>query len=98
MLCRCDYAERGFYHQILSEYYGGKISVSIEGIELENFIALPQTAINSSTKPCPCHEVFNPFLLDDSKKYATTNTAHRKRLIELSKEQKLLTSILSTIW
>ena len=43
-LCRCDYAERLvaiFGNQIQSEYYGGTISVSIEGIELENFSALP---------------------------------------------------------
>ena len=39
----------------------------IEGIALENFSALPQTEINSSTKPCPRHEVFHSFLSDDSK-------------------------------
>ena len=51
MLCRRDYAERvvdSFPHQIQSEYYGGNRSVSIEGIALEHFNALPHTEINSS--------------------------------------------------
>ena len=42
VLCRRDYAERvvaSFDHQIQSEYYSGNISVSIEGIALENFSA-----------------------------------------------------------
>ena len=42
VLCRCDYAERvvaSFAHQIRSEYYGGNISVSIEGVSLEQFSA-----------------------------------------------------------
>ena len=46
MLCRCDYSERvvaSFPHQIQSEYYGGNRTVSIEGITLEHFSALPQT-------------------------------------------------------
>ena len=43
-------------------------------------------------------QVFHSFLSDDSKQNPATNTAHRKRLIELLKEQKLLTSTLSTIW
>ena len=46
VLCRRDYAERlvaSFSHQIQSECYGGNRSVSIEGIVLEHFGALPQT-------------------------------------------------------
>ena len=46
MLCRRDYAERvvaSFTHQIQSEYYGGNISVSIEGIALEKFCAPTHT-------------------------------------------------------
>ena len=42
--------------------------------------------------------MFHSFLSDVSKQYAATNTAHSKRLIELLKEQKVLTSSLSTIW
>ena len=38
------------------------------------------------------------FLSDDSKQDPSTDTAHSKRLIELLKEQTLLTSTLSTIW
>ena len=62
--------------------------VSIEGIALENFSTLPQTEINSSTKPCPCHAVFHSFLSDYSKQYAATTTAHRNRFIELLKTKK----------
>ena len=86
VLCRCDYVDgvvASFPHQIQSEYYGGNRSVSIEGIALEHFSALPQTEINSSTKPCPCHAVFHFFFSDDSKQDAVNTTAHSKRSIEL---------------
>ena len=49
VLCRRDYAERVvaiFANQIQSEHYGGNRSVSIEGITLEHFIAVPKTGIN----------------------------------------------------
>ena len=72
--------------------------MSIEGIALENFSALPQTEINSSKKPCPHYAVFHSFLSDDSKQDADTTNTHSKFLIELLKEQKLLTSTLITIW
>ena len=62
--------------------------MSIEGIALEHFSELPQTEINSSTKPCPRHAVFQYFLSDDSKQDAATTTAHINRLIELLKNQK----------
>ena len=99
VLCRREYAERvvgSFDNQIQSEYYGGNRSVSIECIVLEHFSALPQTDINSSTKPCPRHAVFHSFLSDDSKQYADTTTSHNNRLIELFK--KKLMSALRTIW
>ena len=89
MLFLRDYTESAvasFSHQIQSEYYGGKISVSIEGITPEKFSALQQTEINSSTKPCPLYAVFNSFLSDDIKQYAAITTAHSKRLIELLKK------------
>ena len=72
--------------------------MSIDGIALENFSALPQTEINSSTKPFPRHSVFHCLLSDYSKQYYSTTTAHRKGLIGMLKEQKLLTSTLSKIW
>ena len=68
------------------------------GIALEHFSALPHTEINSSTKPCPRYALFHSFLWDDRKQYAATTTAHRKRLIEMLKEQKMLTKKLSAIW
>ena len=46
VLCCPDYAEgvvASFSNQIQSEYYGGNRSVSIEGIVLEHFSALPHT-------------------------------------------------------
>ena len=88
MLCFRDYAERivaSFDNQIQSEYYGGNRYVSIGGISLEHFIALPHTEINSSTEPCPRHAVFHYFLSDDSKQDAATTTAHSNCLIELKK-------------
>ena len=60
--------------------------MSIEGIVLEHFNALPQTEINASTEPCTQHAVFNYFLSDDSKQDADTTTAHRNCLIELLKK------------
>ena len=101
VLCRRDYDDRvvaSFAHQIKSEYYDVNRSVYIKGIPLEHFIALPQTEINSSKKSYPCHAVLHFSLSDDSKQDAATNTAHIERLIELLKEQKVLTSTLSTLW
>ena len=72
--------------------------MSIESIVLEHFSALPHTEINSSTKPCPSHAVLNYFLSYDSKQDADTTSTNIKSLIERLKEQKLLTSTLSTIW
>ena len=91
MLFLRDYAERlvvSFLNQIQSEYYGGNISVSIEGIALEHSSALPKTEINSSTKPCPRHAVFHYFLSDVSKQDGDTTTANINCLIELLKNKK----------
>ena len=66
VLYRRDYAERvveSFANQIQSEYYGGKRSVSIEGIALEHFSAAPQADINSSSFSRPRHAVFHFFYL-----------------------------------
>ena len=98
MLCRRDYAERVVAispHQIQSEYYGGNISVSIEGITLEHFSAFPQTEIKSSTKVCPLHAVFHSFLSGDFRQNAATTNAQSNRLIESLKKMMLA---LSTIW
>ena len=101
VLCRRDYAEgvvASFANQIQSEYYGGNISVSIEGTALEHYSAAPQADINSSTLSRPRHAVFNSFLSDDRKQDAATTTAHSKRLISLLKNKQVLTTSLSTIW
>ena len=50
---------RGFDNKIQSEYYGGNISVSIEGIALEVFSALPQKNLNSATPSSQRHAVFH---------------------------------------
>ena len=66
ILCCLDYSERVvaiFAHQIQLEYYGGNISVSIEGISLEHFSELPKDDINSTTPPRQCHAVFKYFYL-----------------------------------
>ena len=62
--------------------------MSIEGIVLEHYSALPHTEINSSTKSCPRHAVFHYLLSDDSKQDSATTTAHSKRLIELKNKNK----------
>ena len=101
VLCPRDYSERvvaRFYNQIQSEYYGGNRSLSIEVIALEHFSAAPQEDINSTTPSHPRHAVFHPFLSDDSRQDASTNTAHSKRLILLLKNEQVLTTSLSTIW
>ena len=51
VLCYRAYDERvvaSFAHQIKPECYGGNISLSIEGIALEHFSALPKADINST--------------------------------------------------
>ena len=88
MLCHRDYSESlvaRFPHQIKLEYFGGNISVSIEGIELENLSTLTKLVINLSTKACPHHAVFHSFLSDDSKQDAATTTTHIKHFIGLLK-------------
>ena len=72
--CR-DYAERVvaiFAHQIKSEYYGGNISVSIEGFSLEHFSTLPMSYINTTTPSRQHHAVFHSFLSGDSKQDSDT--------------------------
>ena len=53
--------------------------MSIEGIVLEHFSALPKTDINSTTPSRKIHAVYNYFLSDDSKQDASNTTAHRKQ-------------------
>ena len=92
VICRRDYDERvvaSFSNQIQSEYYDGNISVSIEGIELEHFSALPKIGINSTTPTRQRHPVFHSFLYDDRKQYSDTTNAHSKSLISLLKDKKL---------
>ena len=61
-------------------------------------MALPKKDIKSSTISRQRHAVFHYFLSDNSKQDAATTTAHRKRLISLLKDKKLLTTSLTKIW
>ena len=61
--------------------------MSIEGIELENFSALPKANINSSTPSPKRHAVFHSFLSDDRKQYSATTTSHSKNFIALIKDK-----------
>ena len=72
--------------------------MSIEGIALEHFSALPQINLNSTTPSCQCHVVFHYFLSDDSKQNAASTTAHRKKIDFIAQRQKVMTTSLSTIW
>ena len=101
VIYRRDYSERvvaSFANKIQPEYYGGNISMSIEGISLEHLSAVPQADIMSYTPSRQRHAVFHSFLSDNSKQDAATTTAHRKRLISLLKNKQVLTTSLSTIW
>ena len=55
--------------------------MSIKGIDLERFSAVPQADINTSTLSRHRHTVFHSFLSDNIKQDADTTTAHSKRLI-----------------
>ena len=72
--------------------------MSIEGISLEMFGALPKTDTNSTTRSRQRHALFHSFLSDDSKQDSDTTTAHSKRLISLLKDKKVLKTPLSKIW
>ena len=61
--------------------------MSIEGIVLEHFSALPKAYIDSTTPSRLCHTAFHSLLSDDNKQYYSTTTAHRKRFIALIKEK-----------
>ena len=66
ILWHCDYAERivaRFANKIKSEYYGENISMSIEGIKLENFSALTKSDISSTTLSRQRHAVFNSLFI-----------------------------------
>ena len=71
--------------------------MSIEGIALEHFSAVPQTNTNSTTPSLQRHAVIYSFLSDDSKQDAATTTAHRKHLISLLKDKKIFTTSWSKI-
>ena len=84
VLCRRYYADRAvasFPHKIKSDYHGGNLSLSIEGISLEHFSELSKSGINLFTKPCPHHAVFHSFLSGDIKQGASTTNVHSKHLI-----------------
>ena len=66
VICCCYYAERlvaSFSRQIQSEYYGGNRSLSIEGVLLEHFSALPMADINTTTQSRQRHVVFYSCLI-----------------------------------
>ena len=62
--------------------------MSVEGIALEHFSALPKLDINSTTQSLQINAVFHYFLTGDSKQDAANTTTHRKRLISFLKDKK----------
>ena len=67
VLCCRDYSERvvsSFDNKIKWEYYGGNVSVYIEGITLESFSAVPKIDINSTTPSRQRDAEFHSFLSD----------------------------------
>ena len=65
---------------------------------MEHFSAAPKADMKSSTISRQHHAVFLSFLSDNSIQDAATTTSHRKRLISLLKNKKVLTTSLSKIW
>ena len=63
--------------------------MSIEGIALEHFSAVPKTDINSTTPSRQLHVLFHSFLSDYRKQDAATTNAHSKHLIPLIKEKNI---------
>ena len=53
-----------FEHQIQSKCYDGNIFVSIEGIELNDFIDTKHTLPLSATQSCTHHAVFHSFFCE----------------------------------
>ena len=74
--------------------------MSIEGIDiaLEHLSTASKANMKSYTISRQRHEVFHSFLSGDSKQDAATTTSHRKLLISLLKNKKVLTTPLRTIW
>ena len=71
--------------------------MSIEGITLEHFSAVPKIDIKSSTISRQHHALFHSFLSNDIKQDAAATTAHSKILIPLLKNKTVLTTSLSKI-
>ena len=63
--------------------YGGNISVSIQGIELERFSAFQHTGPFLSSGNFPRYAVFNYFFSYEIKQYASTKATHSKHIIEI---------------
>ena len=61
--------------------------MSIEGITLEHFRALPKTDINSTTPSRQSHALFHYFLSDDSSQDAVNTTAQSKHSISFLKDK-----------
>ena len=71
--------------------------MSVEGIALGHFSALPKIDINTTTPSRQHHTVFHSFLSNNSKQDAATNTAHINCLVLFLKEKQLFTTSLSTV-
>ena len=87
-LCCFYYFERlvaSFARQIKPEYNSGNISVSIEGISLEHFSALPKSDKHLKTITSTAHSVYLLLLSDDIQQDAAIANAHRNSLIALIK-------------
>ena len=87
-----------FTHQIQSEFYGGKSTLSIEGIDLEHFITIDPKKPSSSFHILTRYSVFHSFLSDNRKPDAATTAEHRKLIIGLLKKNECVGSGHSTIW
>ena len=70
-----------FFHKNQSEYYGGNILVSIEGIVLDHFSDPQQPSSLLASGNFSHHDVFYSFFYYDRKQDASTTAAHSKGII-----------------
>ena len=70
----------------------------IEGIVLEHFCVPTHTETAGTPQSCTRHYVFHSLLSDDSKQDPATTIAHRKCIIEMLNQRKIMTIRISNIW
>ena len=82
-----------FSGQIQPEYYGGKISISIEGVALYHFSTMHQNSPFLSSGNLSPHDVFHSFLSYDKNQDASTTASHSKCIIKFLKKDNFFSDL-----